>query len=52
MANEKFTPVTNPDDIEELLKDPTDISKPYPLKPNGHLWVLADEFHLWKGQPK
>lgn len=45
---DKFAPVTDPAEIEELLKDSADLSKPFPHKPNGHLWVLADELKEWR----
>lgn len=45
---DKFAPVTDPAEIEELLKDSADLSKPFPHKPNGHLWVLADELNQWR----
>jgi hypothetical protein len=47
MAN-KFTPVTDPAEIEELTTDAGDLAKPFPLKPNGHLWVDTDELRDWR----
>ena len=47
MSN-KFAPVTDPVEVEELLADTADIGKPFPHKPNGHLWVLADELAAWR----
>lgn len=47
MAN-KFAPVTDPAEIEELTTDTGDLSKPFPYKPNGHLWVDADELRAWR----
>ena len=45
---DKFAPVTDPAEQDELLKDSGDLSKPFPHKPNGHLWVLADELKQWR----
>jgi hypothetical protein len=45
---DKFTPVTDLGEIEELTKDDADLSKPYPQKPNGHLWVAADDLRAWR----
>lgn len=44
---DKFAPVTDPTEIEELL-DSADLSKPFPHKPNGHLWVDAEELKSWR----
>lgn len=46
--SKKFTPVTDPQEIEELMTDTGDISKPYPYKPNGHLWVDSEELKAWR----
>lgn len=45
---DKFAPVTDEAEIAELLSDTADIGKPFPHKPNGHLWVLADELAAWR----
>ncbi len=45
---DKFAPVTDPAEVEELLKDNGDLSKPYPHKPNGHLWADADQLKDWR----
>jgi hypothetical protein len=45
---DKFAPVTDPAEIEELLRDSGDLSKPFPQKPNGHLWADADELRAWR----
>jgi hypothetical protein len=45
---DKFAPVTEEAEIAELLADTADIGKPFPHKPNGHLWVLADELKQWR----
>ena len=45
---EKFAPVTDPAEIEELTKDAADLAVPFAHKPNGHLWVLADELNQWR----
>jgi hypothetical protein len=45
---DKFAPVTEEAEIAELLADTADLSKPFPHKPNGHLWVLAEELHAWR----
>lgn len=47
---DKFAPVTDPAELDELLKDSGDLSKPFPHKPNGHLWVLADELKAWRAE--
>lgn len=44
----KFVPITDPAMADELTKDPTDLSKPYVIKPNGQPWVDHDEFAAWK----
>jgi hypothetical protein len=44
----KFTPVTDPQEVEELTTDVGDLGKPFPFKPNGHLWVDTDELHDWR----
>jgi hypothetical protein len=46
--SKKFTPVTDPQEIEDLMTDTGDISKPYPYKPNGHLWVDSEELKAWR----
>lgn len=47
MSN-KFTPVTDPGEIEDLTTDPDDISKPMTYKPNGHLWAESEELKAWR----
>lgn len=49
---EKYAPVTDPAEIEELLSDKADLSKPYPQKPNGDLWANADELRAWRESRK
>lgn len=44
----KFAPVTDPAEIEELEKIDGDLGKPFPFKPNGHLWVDAEELKEWR----
>lgn len=44
----KFAPVTDPAEQNELLADTSDLSKPFPHKPNGHLWADAEELKAWK----
>jgi hypothetical protein len=44
----KFAPVTDPKEIEELEKTDGDLSRPFPHKPNGHLWVDAEELKEWR----
>lgn len=43
----KFTPVTDPTEVEEL-SDTGDLAKPYAYKPNGHLWVDAEDLAEWR----
>lgn len=47
MSN-KFTPVTDPAEIEELEKLDGALDRPLPHKPNGHLWVDAEELREWR----
>ena len=44
----KMVMVTDPDLADELTRDPADISLPMTYKPNGHLWVEADQFEAWR----
>ncbi len=46
----KFVPITDPAMADELTRDPADLSKPYTVKPNGHLWVDPDEFQAWRAE--
>lgn len=45
---DKFAPVTDEAEIAALLNGKDDLSKPYPYKPNGHLWALASELEAWR----
>ena len=45
---DKFAPVTDEAEIAELLSDTADIGKPFPHKPNGHLWVDSEELKAWR----
>lgn len=45
---QKFTPVTDPAEIEELEKLDGDLSRPIPFKPNGQLWVDSEELRAWR----
>jgi hypothetical protein len=45
---DKFAPVTDLAEIEELTKDEADLSKPFPHKPNGHLWADSEELKQWR----
>jgi hypothetical protein len=47
MSN-KFTPVTDPAEIEELEKLDGALDRPLPHKPNGHLWVDSEELKAWR----
>jgi hypothetical protein len=43
----KFIPIT--DEAEaDLLSDPSDLSVPYTVKPNGHLWAEPDQLSKWR----
>ncbi len=43
----KFIPIT--DEAEaDALSDPSDLSAPYTVKPNGHLWADAEDYRKWK----
>ena len=43
----KFIPIT--DEAEaDALSDPSDLSVPYTVKPNGHLWVEPDQYKKWR----
>ena len=44
----KFIPVTDEAEADELLADPSDLSVPYTVKPNGHLWVEPDQYKKWR----
>jgi hypothetical protein len=46
---DKFTPVTDPAEADELTRD-NDLAKPYAYKPNGHLWVDAEELAAWRNR--
>lgn len=48
MSKGKWTPVTDAAEIDELLTDPGDISKPMTYKPNGQLWVETEQYRLWR----
>lgn len=43
----KFIAVTDPAIADELTKDQADLSMPFTLKPNGHLWAQADQYEAW-----
>ena len=45
---DKFAPVTDEAEIAELLSDSADIGKPFPHKPNGHLWADSEELKQWR----
>lgn len=45
---DKFAPVTDEAEIEELTKETADISVPFTFKPNGHLWADPEELRLWR----
>ena len=45
---DKFTPVTNPDEIAELEKHDGALDRPLSHKPNGHLWVDSEELRAWR----
>jgi hypothetical protein len=47
MAN-KFTPVTDPTEMEELLKRKDELDTPTFFAPNGHLWVVTEELRAWR----
>lgn len=47
MDKPKFIPVTDPKEADELA-DNSDLSKPYTVKPNGHLWAEPDQYHAWR----
>lgn len=41
--------VTDPDEADALTsKDEGDLSTPFTMKPNGHLWVDRDELRAWR----
>jgi hypothetical protein len=44
----KFVVVTDPVEVEELTRDPADMSQPMTYKPNGHLWAVADQYEAWR----
>ncbi len=45
----KFIPVT--DEAEaDAVSDPSDLSVPYTVKPNGHLWAEPDQYHAWRAE--
>jgi hypothetical protein len=44
----KYTPVTDPIEVEEILAKAGGLDTPFPLKPNGHLWVDSEELKLWR----
>lgn len=44
----KFVVVTDPAEVEELTRDPADMSQPMTYKPNGHLWAVADQYEAWR----
>lgn len=46
--SKKFTPVTDPAEVEEILAKAGDLNVPLPYKPNGQLWVDADEMRAWR----
>ncbi len=48
MDKPKFVVVTNPDEADELTRDPADIAMPMTYKPNGQLWAVADQYEAWR----
>lgn len=48
--DKKFSPVTDPAEIEEILEKVGELNTPYPYKPNGHLWVPTDELKDWRDE--
>jgi len=50
--SEKLAPVTDPTEIEEITRDRSDLSKPFPISPNGHPWVDVDELRDWRESRK
>jgi hypothetical protein len=47
MSN-KFTPVTDAAEIEELTTRKDELDTPTFFAPNGHLWVVTDEYRAWR----
>lgn len=46
----KYSPVTDPAEVEEILEKVGELNTPFPLKPNGHLWVPTDELKDWRDE--
>lgn len=46
--SKKFTPVTDPTEVEELLSKAGNLNTPFPYKPNGQVWVDTDELQAWR----
>ncbi len=44
----KFIPITDEAEADELSRDPADLSNPYTVKPNGHLWAEPEQYHAWR----
>lgn len=41
--------VTDPEEADALAsKDEGDLGTPFTMKPNGHLWVDAEELQAWR----
>lgn len=48
MERTKWTPVTDPQEIEELTTRKDELDTPTFFAPNGHLWVDSEELKLWR----
>lgn len=46
--SKKFTPVSDPAEVEEILAKAGDLNTPFPYKPNGQLWVDSDDLREWR----
>jgi hypothetical protein len=44
----KFTPVTDPAEMEELIARKDELDTPTFFAPNGHLWVETEEYRAWR----
>jgi hypothetical protein len=45
---DKWIAVTDPTEMEELLKRKDELDTPMLYAPNGQLWAVADEMRLWR----
>lgn len=50
MDKSKWTAITDPAEATELLERRAELDTPTLYAPNGLLWVVAEEYRLWRAE--